>query len=678
MKKWTHGISLLMVLLLASCEQRQESLNKLNDNWFYLEGTKNETISDLIIDDFKSIDSLSQLEQYFIREEGYIWLKRDFRVPNYLKDKELALLLGRVTMADETYLNSEFLGSGGRFAPNFFSNWNEFRFFKIPQSILDKSGVNTLLVKIYVNGEGSITGDIILDEFEKVESRYKSADFFNSGINVIIASILLIMTAYYLFMFFMRRQEKANLYFALLSLATVIYLSNFFLFKLPGFDNWNLSYVTFQKVIFISVFASAYSFVSFVREFLNVKAETWQKRVVDAITIIPITFYLLIQDYKIVRATTNYIQLLLVVPLGLSLFYIIYSLVKKNRDTKILLIGISPFIITVLFDLIIHQILQYNTVIYLTGFGLPLFLISILFILSGRFVKYHNEVEELNQNLEQRVINRTNDLNLANNTLKETLDELQNKNEIIKRDMDMAKTIQSSLFPKNAPNTESWDTAFIFKPMSEVSGDLYDFYLKENELLGLTLLDVSGHGIASGLITMIANTISKRRFYSMGSQKLSKVIEAINSDLIREISDVENYLTGIFLRFNDNIVEYVNAGHADLIHKSFNTGKVTVVDNKEKNFKGWFLGIEDMQASYNTLKFKVKSNDLLFVYSDCLNESTNNAGEEYGVERILNTIETCPPGSADEMLTYIMERFYAFVQKDELSDDMTAILVKRN
>ena len=66
--------------------------------------------------------------------------------------------------------------------------------------------------------------------------------------------------------------------------------------------------------------------------------------------------------------------------------------------------------------------------------------------------------------------------------------------------------------PKTAPKNDAWDIAFEFIPMSGVSGDLYDFYVSEGEITGLTLCDVSGHGIASGLVTMIARSVFFRNF----------------------------------------------------------------------------------------------------------------------------------------------------------------------
>jgi sigma-B regulation protein RsbU (phosphoserine phosphatase) len=78
--------------------------------------------------------------------------------------------------------------------------------------------------------------------------------------------------------------------------------------------------------------------------------------------------------------------------------------------------------------------------------------------------------------------------------------------------MDMASNVQATLFPPTPPEVNGWDIAFVFRPMAGVSGDMYDFYTEGDTLNGVALFDVSGHGIASGLITMIARTVFQRNF----------------------------------------------------------------------------------------------------------------------------------------------------------------------
>jgi sigma-B regulation protein RsbU (phosphoserine phosphatase) len=95
---------------------------------------------------------------------------------------------------------------------------------------------------------------------------------------------------------------------------------------------------------------------------------------------------------------------------------------------------------------------------------------------------------------------------------------------------------------------------------------MFDFFLNDdNRLEGMTLMDVSGHGITSALITMMARTVISRRFNDMRALPLNEVMEGINTVLNREMRGVYLYLTGILLRFHESRVEYVNAAHPDLL-----------------------------------------------------------------------------------------------------------------
>ncbi len=126
----------------------------LEDGWTCVIGSIEESPTQAMNKEFKPVQNLYNLHQLVNGGEGIIWLKKQFYLPDRLKDKRLALMLGRTNLADKTYLNGELIGSGGRFPPDFFSDWNSYRYYTIPSTILEKEKLNTLLVQLYVNQEG--------------------------------------------------------------------------------------------------------------------------------------------------------------------------------------------------------------------------------------------------------------------------------------------------------------------------------------------------------------------------------------------------------------------------------------------------------------------------------------------------------------------------------------------
>jgi len=296
----------------------------------------------------------------------------------------------------------------------------------------------------------------------------------------------------------------------------------------------------------------------------------------------------------------------------------------------------------------------------------------------------HDKLEEYANQLETMVEDRTIELTEANEELEainESLIETNKALEYAKRiadmDMKMASQVQASLLPDKSPDSKDWDIAFEFKPMSGVSGDFYDFYYEKDEISGVAIFDVSGHGVASGLITMIARSIVLRYFTRMGNVGLDFVLETINKNLIDEISDTDNYLTGILLRFNENKIEYINAAHPAVIMKKSRDGRTGEIKAKNRDTSAGLLGIDDMNNSYNSLVFPIEQDDLILLYTDCLNESKNEAGEYFGKDRIKSSLKKTNSSKAGDILETVLNDFYDFIGNQPLKDDLTIIVIKK-
>ncbi|MFC1671328.1 SpoIIE family protein phosphatase, partial [Spirochaetota bacterium] len=288
-----------------------------------------------------------------------------------------------------------------------------------------------------------------------------------------------------------------------------------------------------------------------------------------------------------------------------------------------------------------------------------------------------NELKYYAENLEHMVSERTDELQSAMEELEAINENLLDAKKTAERDMNMAVYVQKSILPKSVPQVDEWDISYVFQAMSGISGDLFDFYTDNGHLIGLSISDVSGHGIASGLITMIARSVYFRNFQHNEKENLNTVLDKINADMIQEIGKVDNYITSIILRFKDDVVEYVNAGHTDLLYKNGEKKKVSIVNVADRDIKGLFLGFSEMQEPHDMMKFRVKKNDQLLLYTDCITESFNMDNEQYGEERLMSAFEKSPSGTAKEILDYILDDFNNFIGQRKVNDDLTAMVIKR-
>lgn len=253
---------------------------------------------------------------------------------------------------------------------------------------------------------------------------------------------------------------------------------------------------------------------------------------------------------------------------------------------------------------------------------------------------------------------------------------LQNQQQIQARDMKMAELVQKSFYPSAAPSGDGWECAFIFRPMASVSGDLYDFYRGGNgKFSGVGLFDVSGHGVASGLVGILSKYLAEKIFTSGTEKPLGDVMGEFSRTLSEAKGAVENYLTGIFLRIDGNHVEYANGGHTDVLLRS-QDGKVSFLGGEDGSFRGMFLGMAGLDDKYGTVNARMKKGDTLLLYTDCLVESRNLAGDEMGAERLAKILSQADKTTAKGILEHVIEIFRLYTEAVPLRDDLTVIALR--
>jgi len=245
--------------------------------------------------------------------------------------------------------------------------------------------------------------------------------------------------------------------------------------------------------------------------------------------------------------------------------------------------------------------------------------------------------------------------------------------------MQIAQMVQKSFLISSPPEINDFDIAFCYYPYASVSGDFYDFYVdKKGHLLGLTLADVSGHGIASGLLTTLGKSIFSNVFMNYLSTPLGKVMEQINDRLITEINNIDEYITGILFRFNDDILEVVSAAHPDAIIKSSRSNCAKKLKPDDIDIQGHFLGESMFPNSYKSYKFNIKSQDIILIYSDCLVENRNKDEKPYTEDKLMASLDQVTfHMTSQEIIDKVIGDFMTFKGDAPLSDDLTVIVLKK-
>lgn len=262
--------------------------------------------------------------------------------------------------------------------------------------------------------------------------------------------------------------------------------------------------------------------------------------------------------------------------------------------------------------------------------------------------------------------------------LSELNKKLENAADIYKKDIKMAAAVQQSLLFKEPPKTINYDIAFLYQPIASVSGDFYDFYVNQsNYLEALVIADVSGHGIASSLLTAIAKPIFYRVMHKNSAEPLNKVMRLIHDEIVKDFEESGNYLTTIILRFKENKVEYVNAAHPEIIIKKSKTGECIFVRKNEKVICGPMIGLKSIVYDYESVDIEVDHDDIVVLYTDCLSESFNGNKEEFGQERIIKTLKDATDNDPKKILNALFDSLKTHIGNTPLNDDLTIIVLKK-
>lgn len=244
----------------------------------------------------------------------------------------------------------------------------------------------------------------------------------------------------------------------------------------------------------------------------------------------------------------------------------------------------------------------------------------------------------------------------------------------MKRDLEIAREIQSWLIPSSPPVVRDGDIAFATRPQNSVAGDYYDaFYptasAEENGKLMLVIADVAGKSIPAALL-MATLQASLRTIAGEGTP-LAELVVRLNHYASAHSLDGRRFTTAVLAEYDPTTRQlvYVNAGHNPPILRR--AGGVS----EKLEAGGLPLGI-DASAAYETATIELKPGDALILYTDGVIEAFNDKAEEFGNERWLQAIRALPDWGAQESLQFLMKPVDDFVGFTRQSDDITCLVLR--
>lgn len=255
-------------------------------------------------------------------------------------------------------------------------------------------------------------------------------------------------------------------------------------------------------------------------------------------------------------------------------------------------------------------------------------------------------------------------------------EKIEDINEKLKREIELAADIQKNFLNYSVPDVDGWDIAYFSKAMAGVSGDMFDFYRTGRNLDGFGIFDVSGHGISSGLITMLVKNIINGEFYNEKCRNLEETMLNINEKVIEQKGNIENYLTGLLAKVNGNGIEFVSAGHPlPLVFRKKDKSVEYYSESKTDGFG--VIGLADFPVKYNAETLKLSEGDELILFSDGIFDCTDTKGEEYGKERFLKSAQNYTSLKAKDQINFLVDDVRAFCSGSAQKDDITLMIIKK-
>lgn len=240
-------------------------------------------------------------------------------------------------------------------------------------------------------------------------------------------------------------------------------------------------------------------------------------------------------------------------------------------------------------------------------------------------------------------------------------------------ELSIASQLQRDILPTKGPKVKGLQVVAKTKPATEIGGDSFNFFHSEGKLF-IYVGDVTGHGVAAGLImTMINSLVSV--FVDIYDSPYD-ILVMVNKYIKRHVKKAM-FMTMLLLCWDEKNqrMTHVGAGHEHIIVYRADTGDCEAVMSG-----GVAIGmVPDNSKLIKETEITLNNGDFMVLYSDGITEARNKNGDMYGLDRLKTAVaEYATRYSADGVNHHIAMDLASFTEGHSQDDDMTLIVIKRD
>ncbi|ALG66726.1 SpoIIE family protein phosphatase [Beggiatoa leptomitoformis] len=277
--------------------------------------------------------------------------------------------------------------------------------------------------------------------------------------------------------------------------------------------------------------------------------------------------------------------------------------------------------------------------------------------------------------MEKTVQERTQALATANNAILQLNKQLEKENLRMGAELAVTRKLQQMVLPreKELKNIKGLEISGYMEPASEVGGDYYDV-LQQNGRVKISIGDVTGHGLESGVLMLMVQTAVRTLLMSDVTDPhifLNTLNRIIYSNIKRMCSDKN--LTLSLIDYEDGVMK-LSGQHEEVLVVRKNTD----VERIDTINLGFMLGLEpDISAFVEQREVDIQLGDGIVLYTDGITEAFNAKREAYGLERLCRIISQSWSLSTTEIRDQVINDVKKHIGTTHISDDITLLVIKK-
>ena len=295
--------------------------------------------------------------------------------------------------------------------------------------------------------------------------------------------------------------------------------------------------------------------------------------------------------------------------------------------------------------------------------------------LGQTFESMASEIREYTLNLEGKVAERTADLRTANEQITRLNEQLRGENLRLGAELDVARRLQMMVLPpeKETREVPDLDIACFMRPADEVGGDYYDV-LRVGDAVYLGIGDVTGHGLPSGVIMLMAQT-ALLTLSKTGEQDMERMLGVLNQVLYKNILRIKENknMTLAILQYANREFSMVGQHESVLICRV--NGEVEVVDTINL---GLPVGLEEhIEGFIMTSHMRMNPGDVMLLYTDGATEAMNDQKQQYGIPGLKASLSRHHKLPSQKIVDHLLTDIFAHLGDARIYDDIALVVIRQ-